>query len=267
MRWLLCTSNTLRSTDPSRYRYDHWSPWPGPLFSQKLPRKSLQPHHGHDEKRPELKQSHGTKSETMRTDPLCGSQVRWTTPLEHATAFSDTFQLPTEPKLGPYRMTHFWRTTTSNYARILIAGSSISRSYPNYPSEDGLFKYCVLRISLAYKGCKIVILQRSAPQWQRRITKVPKRWLSGNTAVQRSDGPTYEGHTIPFQLFAGSQCLRILFCASLSHPSILKNWSINLNCLYWHTCLIWGGILLTLTAKIKTWVFDSKKGDVCKPRT
>jgi len=137
-------------------------------------------HHGH-EKRPKLKQSHGTKSESMRMDPLCGAQVQWTTtPLEHATAFPDTFQLPIEPKSGPYRMTHFWRTTTSNYARILIAGSSISTSYPNYyPSEYGVFKYFVLRISPAYKGCKIVMSfsKETHPydREQRRITKVPKR--------------------------------------------------------------------------------------------
>ena len=44
--------------------------------------------------------------------------------------------------------------------------------------------------------------------------------------------------TIPFQLFAGSRYLRIWFFASLSHPRMLKLWSIIFNYWYWYTCLI-----------------------------
>ena len=47
-----------------------------------------------------------------------------------------------------------------------------------------------------------------------------------------SDSRLVCSRTIPFQLFAGSQCLRIRFCASLSHRTIPQMWSINLNCMY-----------------------------------
>ena len=61
--------------------------------------------------------------------------------------------------------------------------------------------------------------------------------------------------TVPFQLFAGSRYLRIWFFASLSHPRILKLWSIIFNYWYWYTCLIKLGRMQSISLWNSRFVF------------
>src|SRR6266508_175896 len=69
----------------------------------------------------------------------------------------------------------------------------------------------------------------------------------------------------PFHLFAGSHCLQICFCASLSHRSIPHIWSIT----FTDKCLSnLRQDASYLVAKFKICVFEYiKKGDVNKSRT
>jgi len=61
--------------------------------------------------------------------------------------------------------------------------------------------------------------------------------------------------TIPFQLFAGSRYLRIWFFASLSHPCILKLWSIIFNYWYLYTCLMKLGVMQSISLRSSRFVF------------